>query len=310
MISPWRFASKRFDPESGLIFFGRRYYSPTVGRFLTPDPIGFTDGPNLYSYVHNCPLILVDPYGLLTMEDAKESSLFIAEEAVSGYMEGSEDPLSSLSKYGGLGIAGEMLFDNDRGPSAGEQQFSSMTEQVGYAARAFSANISAGVTVVSYLRRPAIPIINIGKAAVKKAATSLMRTTAQKVARQGLSKSNGKEAVTAPKTNGNRRPRKYTENNYKKGLIDKTGINPGPSVEAHHIFPQQHEHEFLKKDINIHEPNHLAWLEKDDHRRNAAGYNKSWADFFEKNSNPTREQIFDTGRSLMSGHTTDIFQGR
>jgi len=309
VISPWRFASKRFDPESGLIFFGRRYYSPTVGRFLTPDPIGFTDGPNLYSYVHNCPLILVDPYGLLTQEEVLESSLFIAEEAVSGYMEGSEDPLSSLSKYGGLGIAGEMLFDNDRGPSAEEQQVFSMTEQVGYAARAFSANISAGVTVVSYLRRPAIPIINIGKAAVKKAATSLMRTTAQKVAKQGLSKSNGKETVTAPKTTGNREPRKYTENNYRKGLIDKTGVNPGPSVEAHHIFPQKFNDRFLKRDINIHEPDHLAWIERAGHRKSATGYNNSWADFFENNSNPTREQIFDTGRSLMGGQTKNSLQG-
>ena len=62
--NPWHFASKRTDPESGFVFFGRRYYSPTVGRFITPDPLGFADGPNLYSYVHNSPLILVDPYGL------------------------------------------------------------------------------------------------------------------------------------------------------------------------------------------------------------------------------------------------------
>ena len=29
-----------------------------------PDPSGFSDGPNLYAYVHNRPLILFDPYGL------------------------------------------------------------------------------------------------------------------------------------------------------------------------------------------------------------------------------------------------------
>ena len=103
-----------------------------------------------------------------------------------------------------------------------------------------------------------------------------MRTTAQKVAKQGLSKSNGKETVTAPKTTGNRRPRKYTENNYRKGLMDKTGVNPGPSVEAHHIFPQQFKHEFQKNDINIHEPSHLMWMERDGHRKDAADYNRSW----------------------------------
>ena len=69
--SPWRFFSKRVDPESNLVFFGRRYYSPEVGRFLTPDPLSFADGPNLYSYVHNSPMILVDPYGLASMDSTE-----------------------------------------------------------------------------------------------------------------------------------------------------------------------------------------------------------------------------------------------
>ena len=35
------------------------------------DPLGFTDGPNLYAYVKNQPLILIDPYGLSATENAK-----------------------------------------------------------------------------------------------------------------------------------------------------------------------------------------------------------------------------------------------
>lgn len=61
--NPWRYASKRVDPETGFIYFGRRYYMPSVGRWLTPDPAGFADGPNLYTYVHNHPLAYVDPDG-------------------------------------------------------------------------------------------------------------------------------------------------------------------------------------------------------------------------------------------------------
>lgn len=64
-ISPWRFSSKRVEKESGLIFFGRRYYLPTLGRWITQDPQGFDDGPNLYAYLSNCPLIRTDPYGLM-----------------------------------------------------------------------------------------------------------------------------------------------------------------------------------------------------------------------------------------------------
>lgn len=65
-LSPWRFSSKRVDEETGLIYFGRRYYYPQTGRWITPDPQGFADGPNLYAYVHNNPLISYDLYGLLT----------------------------------------------------------------------------------------------------------------------------------------------------------------------------------------------------------------------------------------------------
>ena len=60
----WRFSSKRFDAETGFIYFGRRYYASEIGRWVTSDPIGFDDGPNLYAYVHNNPLNYVDLYGL------------------------------------------------------------------------------------------------------------------------------------------------------------------------------------------------------------------------------------------------------
>lgn len=60
--SPWRFNSKRH--EEGLVFFGKRFYDPSLGRWLTPDPAGHSDGPNLYSYVHNSPLNRLDLFGL------------------------------------------------------------------------------------------------------------------------------------------------------------------------------------------------------------------------------------------------------
>ena len=65
--NPWQFSSKRIDEESNLIYFGRRYYDPKLGRWLTPDPKGFIDGLNLYAFVANDPLINVDLYGLMLL---------------------------------------------------------------------------------------------------------------------------------------------------------------------------------------------------------------------------------------------------
>ena len=65
--NPWRYQSKRHDP-TGLINFGRRYYDPTIGRFLTTDPLGLSEGPNLYRFVSNNPLIFYDLYGLADVD--------------------------------------------------------------------------------------------------------------------------------------------------------------------------------------------------------------------------------------------------
>ncbi len=66
-----RFTGKERDAESGLDYFGARYYGSTMGRFMSPDPIKLTDerllNPantlNLYSYAANNPLKFVDPDG-------------------------------------------------------------------------------------------------------------------------------------------------------------------------------------------------------------------------------------------------------
>ena len=51
--------------SSGASYYRARYYDPTVGRFLSEDPIGFWVGGNFYAYVRNHSSDLVDPSGLL-----------------------------------------------------------------------------------------------------------------------------------------------------------------------------------------------------------------------------------------------------
>jgi RHS repeat-associated protein len=59
----YRYNGKERDEESGLYYYGARYYASWLGRWTACDPIGIADGPNLYAYVSNNPIGLVDRKG-------------------------------------------------------------------------------------------------------------------------------------------------------------------------------------------------------------------------------------------------------
>ncbi len=63
------FTGREWLAELGLYDYRRRAYSPFLGRFLQPDPIGFAAGDvNLYRYCANNPVNFVDPFGELAIE--------------------------------------------------------------------------------------------------------------------------------------------------------------------------------------------------------------------------------------------------
>jgi len=65
---PFGFAGQYSDGETGLYYMRARYYDPVTAQFLSRDPAtGITRAP--HTYVHDDPLNIVDPGGLLTAED-------------------------------------------------------------------------------------------------------------------------------------------------------------------------------------------------------------------------------------------------
>ncbi|WP_051452129.1 SpvB/TcaC N-terminal domain-containing protein [Actinospica robiniae] len=66
----YRYTGKEKDDETGLYYYGSRYYACWLGRWTCPDPGGPQDGVNLFMYVRGNPIRLVDPNG----QDGKEKN--------------------------------------------------------------------------------------------------------------------------------------------------------------------------------------------------------------------------------------------
>jgi RHS repeat-associated protein len=62
--NPFRFSSKYWDDALNLYYYGYRFYSPSLGRWINRDPIGELGGINVYGFVRNSPLGNLDKLGL------------------------------------------------------------------------------------------------------------------------------------------------------------------------------------------------------------------------------------------------------
>ena len=67
----FNFTGREYDRETELYYYRARYYIPTLGKFLSDDPVRFESGDfNLQRYVFNRPVSLTDPSGLMADEYA------------------------------------------------------------------------------------------------------------------------------------------------------------------------------------------------------------------------------------------------
>ncbi|MCD9025516.1 SpvB/TcaC N-terminal domain-containing protein [Cohnella silvisoli] len=82
-LKRYRYTGKERDEETGLSYHGARYYAPWLGRWMSCDPNGISDGSNIYRYVRGNPTIFVDLSGRTTtlnllsedMRDQREQEL-------------------------------------------------------------------------------------------------------------------------------------------------------------------------------------------------------------------------------------------
>ena len=96
--TPYLFNGKKLDEETGLYYYGARYYNPRESVWLSVDPLAEL-APNMspYRYAFNNPTNFIDPYGLF--ETRKEARQYRREHGIDGKIHKAKDGTFSIDDY-------------------------------------------------------------------------------------------------------------------------------------------------------------------------------------------------------------------
>jgi RHS repeat-associated protein len=83
-LKRYRYVGKERDEETGLYYYGARYYACWLGRWASADPAGTVDGTNLYLYVRANPVGGVDANGTQTSSPGADDYLFQGNITIDG----------------------------------------------------------------------------------------------------------------------------------------------------------------------------------------------------------------------------------
>ena len=67
VTQPFQWSSEHYDSETALVYYNFRHYSPDLGRWLSRDPIEEKGGWNLYAFVKNRSIDVIDKQGKISI---------------------------------------------------------------------------------------------------------------------------------------------------------------------------------------------------------------------------------------------------
>jgi RHS repeat-associated protein len=101
-VNPFRFVGGlggRKDDDTGLVYFWNRWYDPSVGRWVSEDPIRQAGGLNLYGYVANNPLLGTDLNGLDPIAAVFSAEFATAAAYESSIQEGDSTTTADINAF-------------------------------------------------------------------------------------------------------------------------------------------------------------------------------------------------------------------
>ena len=278
------FGGHRHDAELGLIYMNGRYYVPSAGRFVSPDPVvpnpANPQAWNRYSYVYNNPVTLSDPTGHIPCY------MYCPQETY--------DPVQGqfMANY-----AGPWDVDQQRANAARAEAFFRGTAETAAGMLWEPADwaIAASDGLQWYDGLGMLPLIpaswgdNLGRFAARY----------------------GDEFLQSVRLVDNPTFRNLTYGNFRENLSRFTGFMPTNDFEAHHILPNKFANRFERAGFigenSIHNPIFGTWVQKGDHQSWTRAYQDRWEKFFVDHTNPTMEQVLNFAKDLSEEYGFDIY---
>ena len=278
------FGGHRHDDELGLIYMNGRYYVPSAGRFVSPDPVvpnpANPQAWNRYSYVYNNPVTLSDPTGHIPCY------MYCPQETY--------DPVQGqfMANY-----AGPWDVDQQRANAARAEAFFRGTAETAAGMLWEPADwaIAASDGLQWYDGLGMLPLIpaswgdNLGRFAARY----------------------GDEFLQSVRLVDNPTFRNLTYGNFRENLSRFTGFMPTNDFEAHHILPNKFANRFERAGFigenSIHNPIFGTWVQKGDHQSWTRAYQDRWEKFFVDHNNPTMEQVLNFAKDLSEEYGFDIY---
>jgi RHS repeat-associated protein len=96
----FQYTGQAWLTQLGMYYYKARIYSPTLGRFLQTDPVGYGDGSNWHAYAHNDPVNGSDPFGLDADPWRTSQSAVCTGSRIPGACSGSGNGLAEGSSGG------------------------------------------------------------------------------------------------------------------------------------------------------------------------------------------------------------------